>query len=179
MEDRKTYCEHCQTETLHRYRPSPEVDGWRCSVCGEQSPMPSEPGTHQWERDEYGMIGTERRLGKYDFRAVIRVGRDEIRGKIRGYAEVTASCWLAREKATLNIVHLMVFPRLGIAPTSPCEQCYGTGQYVGVPGDTFRDCPWCGGTGYDVVGEAQRLVEVIWESARRQVMMRIGGSHER
>lgn len=123
----------------------------------------------EWTRDEFDMVGAEVRFGEYEFRAAVRPGRDEICGEVSGYAEVTASCWLAREKATLNIVHLLVFPHLGVAPTPPCEQCSGTGSYVGLPGDQINDCPWCGGTGYDVVGQAQRLVEALWMSERHGV----------
>ncbi len=128
----------------------------------------------EWERDDYDMIGTEQRFGEYEFHATVQPGRDEICGEVSGYAEVTASCRLTREKETLKIAHLLVFPHLGIAPTPQCEQCSGTGRYVGLPGDEINDCPWCGGTGYDVVGQAQRLVEVLWESARKQVVLRVG-----
>lgn len=76
----------------------------------------------EWTRDEFDMVGAEVRFGEYEFRAAVRPGRDEICGEVSGYAEVTASCWLAREKATLNIAHLLVFPHLGIAPTLAGDQ---------------------------------------------------------
>lgn len=132
-----------------------------------------------WERDGYDMVGTEARFGEYEFRAVICPDRSrEICDELIGFAEVTASCWLRRERATLNIAHLIVFPHQGIAPTPPCEHCSGAGSYVDpLPGDEPDDCPcpWCGGTGRDIVGQAQRFVEVLWESARKQVLQRIGG----
>lgn len=129
----------------------------------------------EWERDEYEMLGTERELGEYEFRAAIIPGRDEICGEVSGYAEITASCWLVREEQTLSIARLLVFPHLGgIMPTPSCEQCSGIGQYVGLPGDKVNDCPWCGGTGLDVVAQAQRFVEVLWGAARLQVALRVG-----
>lgn len=134
----------------------------------------------EWTRDEYGYIGTERRLGQYDFKATIRPGRAGCEGDsdfdtLRGCAEAIVSCWLARDRETLAIAHLIVLPHRGIAPTPLCERCSGTGSYVGLPGDQINDCPYCGGSGCDVVGQAQRFVEALWESARGQVLRRIGG----
>jgi len=190
LDDRKTYCNHCQSQEWHRYRPSPEINEWRCSVCGEPNYMPGIFDI-QWESRDYGWItGKECRPGEHELLATIYVKRGNIRNEISGYAEVSMLCYLIKEKAERSIADFIVVPRFDVLPTSTCKQCKGTCQHINSfsqhrTADQNVTCSWyetsndsficqsCGGTGQDIIGQAQQLVEKIWESTRHQIRKNI------
>ena len=44
---------------------------------------------------------------------------------------------------------------------NPCESCGGVGRYVALPGDTITDCPYCSGSGKDLLGKGRAVADVM------------------
>jgi hypothetical protein len=67
----------------------------------------------------------------------------------------------------------------GDTDDDPCGSCHGVGHYVALPGDAIADCPYCLGSGVDLVGKGQAVADALLAGAIVQrVIGRIGDRKE-